>query len=265
MIKDEIKSNFGVDKPDVAEEKLTPLHNQARIEWDFKSDEVGSLINECLQRFFQAFNRWMTGCDSIWGEGFSKVSLTRTEQNTGLFTGYIDSRIIKSGKRIERAGWASMKTIDRRSFNRKHYNYYFKDYSHLLIKCRGDGRSYKVILHNPGYIDLLWHDAHSFPLHTHGGPYWQYARLPFSRFFHTVGGRIQDRQYRVPDWNVRWDFVNSYNSTLFFSNISIVMMDRIDGKFQLEIDYIGVVNDQTHKERFAYEEYNLPIYNPNML
>lgn len=36
-------------------------------------------------------------------------------------------------------------------------------------------------------------------------------------------------------------------------------MDRIDGPFQLEIDYIGVINDRTHQEAFAYEKYNLPI------
>jgi hypothetical protein len=37
-------------------------------------------------------------------------------------------------------------------------------------------------------------------------------------------------------------------------------MDRVDGPFQLEIDYIGVVNDRTHEEVFAYEKYSLPVY-----
>lgn len=38
------------------------------------------------------------------------------------------------------------------------------------------------------------------------------------------------------------------------------MMDRIDGDFRLEIDFIGVTNDTSHKEKFAYEIYQLPVY-----
>ncbi|KAK6024072.1 hypothetical protein OSTOST_10124 [Ostertagia ostertagi] len=44
-------------------------------------------------------------------------------------------------------------------------------------------------------------------------------------------------------------------------SLGIVLMDRIDGEFQLELDYIGVYNDQTHFEKFAYETYTLPIWN----
>lgn len=145
---------------------------------------------------------WRTGCDSVWGEGFSTCSLELTDHKTALFSGNIDTRVIKDGK-IERAGWASIKTIDRRSFNGKNYRRHWKDYSHLLIKCRGDGRSYKIMLHHPGHVDMQWHDCHSYPLHTHGGPYWQYERIPFSRFILAVGGRIQDRQFLVPKFNVR--------------------------------------------------------------
>ena len=36
-------------------------------------------------------------------------------------------------------------------------------------------------------------------------------------------------------------------------------MDRIDGPYRLEIDYIGVVNDNTHSEYFAYEGYTMPV------
>lgn len=38
-------------------------------------------------------------------------------------------------------------------------------------------------------------------------------------------------------------------------------MDRIDGDFRLELDYIGVYNDHTHLEDFAYETYVLPLWN----
>lgn len=38
-----------------------------------------------------------------------------------------------------------------------------------------------------------------------------------------------------------------------------MLMDRIDGEFSLEIDYIGVVHDRSHLEEHAYETYRLPI------
>jgi len=37
-------------------------------------------------------------------------------------------------------------------------------------------------------------------------------------------------------------------------------MDRIDGDFQLELGFVGAVHDITHCERFAYEQYQLPVY-----
>lgn len=37
------------------------------------------------------------------------------------------------------------------------------------------------------------------------------------------------------------------------------MVDRIDGPFKLEIDWIGVYYDQSHFEQYAFEEYQLPV------
>lgn len=36
-------------------------------------------------------------------------------------------------------------------------------------------------------------------------------------------------------------------------------MDRIDGDFKLEVGFVGVINDISHFEKFAYEKYQLPI------
>jgi NADH dehydrogenase [ubiquinone] 1 alpha subcomplex assembly factor 1 len=130
-------------------------------------------------------------------------------------------------------------------FLRKKYLDQWKHYSHFLIKCRGDGRWYKLMLYSPTAVDVTWGDCHGYPLHTHGGPYWQYEKVPFSRFFHTIWGRVQDKQEAV-----RPSYVNS---------IGIVIMDRVDGEFQLEIDFIGVCNDTTHREKFAYEQYVTPV------
>ena len=46
--------------------------------------------------------------------------------------------------------------------------------------------------------------------------------------------------------------------------LSITLMDRTDGPFSLEIDYIGVecdVDDVRMEELTAYEEYSLPYKN----
>lgn len=59
------------------------------------------------------------------------------------------------------------------------------------------------MLYAPGVIDLSWGDTWSHPLYTHGGPYWQYEKCAFSRFFHTVWGRVQDKQAPVPLASVR--------------------------------------------------------------
>lgn len=54
-----------------------------------------------------------------------------------------------------------------------------------------------MVLNSPGLFDLTWGDAHSYPLYTHGGPYWQYETIPFSKFIFTIRNRVMDRQRRV--------------------------------------------------------------------
>ncbi|KAK0411032.1 hypothetical protein QR680_005443 [Steinernema hermaphroditum] len=231
MAAGEIKDSFSLEKKEMIENAGGLMHNEARAEYRFDSDESMKI--------------WHTGCDSVWNEGYSRCELTRSDRNTAIFKGYLSGALIRDGK-VERAGWAAMKTEDRMSFNRKKYLSRWTSFSHLLIKCRGDGRSYKVMLYTPGAIDITWGDSFAYPLHTHGGPYWQYEKIPFSRFLHTVAGRIQDGQYPINQQNL--------------SSIGIVLMDRIDGEFQLEIDYIGVYNDRSHEENFAYETYTLPVF-----
>ncbi|EYC41661.1 hypothetical protein Y032_0560g3465 [Ancylostoma ceylanicum] len=240
LLKEEISStSMTVEKIELLEDFGSVRQDEARIEWKFDTPE-------CLKRSTQALSRWRTGCDSDWNEGFSTVDFVPTDNKTALFKGHICTEVIKDG-RLERAGWATVKLQDTKFLNRKKYLSKWRNFSHLLIKCRGDGRSYKIMLHAPLAIDMTWGDSFSYPLHTHGGPYWQYEKIPFSKFFHTVAGRIQDKQCRVHLDDV--------------SSLGIVLMDRIDGDFQLELDYIGVYNDRSHLEEFAYETYTLPIFN----
>ncbi|EGT45397.1 hypothetical protein CAEBREN_23206 [Caenorhabditis brenneri] len=247
------KGVLGYDPDFSVKELVAELPNTRKTQGAKLSEEIKEVFRnvsiektELLEDIGFKLDLWKTGCDSDWKEGFSTCSLAPSDHGTAVFSGNISTKVLKDG-RVERAGWASIKLEDRKAFNRKKFLSKWRNFSHLLLKIRGDGRSYKVMLHSPLSMDFTWGDSFSHPLHTHGGPYWQYEKIPFSKFFHTVAGRIQDRQYRV-----------NLEDT---SSIGIVLMDRIDGDFRLEIDYIGVYNDTTHVEDFAYETYTLPVFN----
>lgn len=74
-------------------------------------------------------------------------------------------------------------SIFQKSFYRKAVHENWGHFTHLLIKVRGDGRRYALILHTPGYWDYEWHDYYAYPFYTHGGPYWQYAKVQYFLFF----------------------------------------------------------------------------------
>jgi NADH dehydrogenase [ubiquinone] 1 alpha subcomplex assembly factor 1 len=71
-------------------------------------------------------------------------------------------------------------------------------------------------------------------------------QIPFSKFFLSSKGRIQDKQNPIPLDKV--------------THVGISAGDKINGHFHLEIDYIGLEFDPTHTEEFAYEMYTMPKY-----
>lgn len=116
-------------------------------------------------------------------------------------------------------------------------------YNTLVIRLRGDGRSYLINLATEGYFDVMWNDVYHYILFTRGGPHWQTARIPFSKFFLSSKGRIQDKQCPIP--------LNKITNIGF----SVGARGGYDGPFSLEIDYIGLEFDPSHTETFAYEMY----------
>ncbi len=50
-------------------------------------------------------------------------------------------------------------------------------FSDLVLRVRGDGRRYRIILQTPEFFDLTWFQLYSFPLFTRGGPYWQEVKV----------------------------------------------------------------------------------------
>merc|ERR1719309_278617 len=130
-----------------------------------------------------------------------------------------------------------------KSWNRDSY-FDWRHYTHLVLRVRGDGRSYMVNLSCRGTYDITWDVMWQYALFTRGGPYWQFCRIPFSKFFKAYRGRIQDRQIELMKHQI--------------SHVGFTMSDGIDGPFNLEIDYIGLQWDPSHEEEFAYELYKAP-------
>nr|CAI5838065.1 unnamed protein product [Callosobruchus analis] len=192
-----------------------------------------------------ALNKWVVTSDTDNKEGFSKCSLDLTNANTAIFSGNISMRTPKDG-RVKRAGYCNIHTIrPRKSFKRETY-LNWTSYNMLVLRVRGDGRSYLLNIHTRGYFDITWFDMYHYVLFTRGGPYWQVARIPFSKFFLASKGRIQDKQAPIP-----LDKVTTFG---------ITAAERYGGEFNLEIDYIGLEYDPNHTEDFAYEMYKTPKY-----
>ena len=56
-------------------------------------------------------------------------------------------------------------------------NYEWEPFTHILLKIRGDGRSYKLTMQMNEHFDIHWHNMYHVPLFTRGGPYWQIAKV----------------------------------------------------------------------------------------
>ena len=139
-----------------------------------------------------------------------------------------------------------MRSLTKFKAFRKIENICLLNWTHLLFKVKGDGRTYNLVLNTPGQTNLTANNIYTYPLYTRGGPYWQYSKIPISKLINGSYGRITDVQHRVPDYLIE--------------NIGITIMDNIEGNFSLEIDYIGLVRDNNAVEDHSYELYKTPKY-----
>ncbi|CDW54494.1 Probable complex I intermediate-associated protei n 30, mitochondrial [Trichuris trichiura] len=217
----------------------TPIHGASLVQWKFDRQEV--------------LDAFIVRSDSGRRVGYSNCEFFLSDRGTAIFKGNLDLRVPKDGQ-VFRAGYAAITSKKlMKSFNRiKTY----KDWSlftHLLLKVRGDGRTYLINLGTPGYFDVMSRDVYNYPLYTHGGPYWQYEKIPFSKFYLSTQGRIQDRQGPVTGGKAA---IIKDNDIKYFG---ITICDRVEGPFELEIDWIGVQYDASHFEHFAYEMFDYPF------
>ena len=174
-----------------------------------------------------------------------------TQNNTALFSGELSLEMHNLEKpRAQYTGYVNITSIKQYySFNRE-FQFNFHDWTHFLFKIKGDGRAYSIILYTPGFFSINNKTFYTYPLFTRGGPYWQYAKIPFSKFAMASQGRFSDKQERFTDFSV--------------TNIGITLMDNTEGPFSLEIDYIGLVKDNSAYEEFSYETYTVPKYIANV-
>ncbi|XP_029454475.1 complex I intermediate-associated protein 30, mitochondrial [Rhinatrema bivittatum] len=231
---EEAKKHFGLLKKEVVDQLTGPegrplreyMLEQTKVIWEFRCQ--------------QDLDQWVVSSDQeIGGRSEAYLKLGKNNQ-TALLYGTLNTSVPHDGE-TRYSGYCSMRSkLPQSAFNRrKHHDW--TNFNSLYLRVRGDGRPWMVNVGTEMYFSHQKDDLYNYFLFTRGGPYWQDVKIPFSKFFLSSRGRIQDSQF--PVW---LDKVNTIGFTLG---------DKADGPFQLEIDFIGVYNDRTHTEEFAYEQY----------
>lgn len=202
------------------------LLEQNRVIWEFRGEK--------------SLQQWTVSSDhEIGGQSEAYLKLGRNN-NTCLVYGTLNSTPPRDGE-TRYSGYCTVRSKQQlASFDRKkHFDW--TTFNTLHLRVRGDGRPWMINIAAETYFSHQKDDIYCYFLYTRGGPYWQDVKIPFSKFFLTHRGRIQDDQHAL------WlDKVNTIGFTLG---------DKADGPFQLEIDFIGVSKDYAHTEEFAYEVY----------
>ncbi|XP_027725830.1 complex I intermediate-associated protein 30, mitochondrial [Vombatus ursinus] len=231
-IRTEIKDHFKLLAKELVDRwrgpEGCPLHEvlleNTRVMWQFRSDED--------------LDKWLVTSDRTIG-GRSKAFLKMASNNqSALFHGILNTELPHDGE-TQRSGYCAMTSrIPRGAFERKKY-YDWSNFNTLYLRVRGDGRPWMVNIKTDTDLVQKSQHLHSYFMFTRGGPYWQEVKIPFSKFFFSSKGRIQDNQQQL--------------LTDQISSIGFTLADKVNGPFYLELDFIGVFHDPTHTEEFAYE------------
>lgn len=214
----------------------------------FKMDSIYGSFGGDYEKIFAfddkaVIDSFIVTTDKDNEEGQSSADFVMSETGKGMFTGVLDTRVPKDGI-TKRTGYCQIKSAFREKSFKRRIPYEWNLYTHMIIRCRGDGRPYSLSIGMDRYFDVQWNDQYTYPLYTHGGPYWQLVKIPFSKFILTSKGRVQDKQRTI---------VPQLDRVAFFG--ITVGGDNAAGPFHFEIDYIALVNDLSHTEEFGYEMY----------
>ncbi|XP_071478667.1 complex I intermediate-associated protein 30, mitochondrial-like [Diadema antillarum] len=205
---------------------LDTMFDQNRVLWHFRGPE--------------SVDDFSVQTDKDIG-GRSTAALSVSRNNKLLFHGNLCTEVPRDGE-TARSGYCAIRSKQvYGSFNRK-LSFDLSPFNVLRMRVRGDGRAYMVNLIIKGYFTDTHDDVWSYFMFTRGGPYWQDVSIPFTKFFMSSKGRVQDKQ-TPPD-------LESVTA------VGLTMADAVDGEFALEIDSISVSFDATHTEQYTYEMYN---------
>ncbi|KAG8449694.1 hypothetical protein GDO86_016368 [Hymenochirus boettgeri] len=229
-----VKKHFGLLKKEIQDHLRGPsgktlrenLLEQTNVIWEFRS--------------LKDLDNWVVSSDQEIG-GKSQVFLTLGRNNTtALLHGTLSTEVPRDGE-TRYSGYCSLRSKPPLgAFDRKRH-YDWSNFNTLYLRIRGDGRPWMVNIMTETYFSQQWDDLYNYFIYTRGGPYWQDVKIPFSKFFLSSRGRIQDNQQCL--WPDK------------ITAIGFTLGDKADGPFQLEIDYIGLCRDNAHTEEFAYEKY----------
>ncbi|CAL9686749.1 unnamed protein product [Knipowitschia caucasica] len=205
---------------------------QNRVVWEFRGPE--------------SLEDWTVSSDrEIGGQSEAYLKLGR-DNNTCLVYGTLSSTPPRDGE-TRYSGYCTLRSRPQMSSFQRKKNFDWSSFNTLHLRVRGDGRPWMINISSESYFAHQKDDIYSYFLYTRGGPYWQDVKIPFSKFFLTHRGRVQDEQHCL--WLDK------------VSTIGFTLGDKADGCFQLEVDFIGVCKDYAHTEEFAYESYKR---NPNV-
>ena len=161
-----------------------PPQGGRRKEWGFQSEEE--------------LGEWILTKDSDWGEGYSAAEFSLSPLGHAVWSGDLSTRVPADG-RTQAAGYVNIASKKKKlSFAREKLMEDWEYFSHLTMNVRGDGRKYMINIQVKRDFDLLWNDRWHYPLYTRGGPYWQYVKIPWSKFYLGSRGTLQDKQMPIP-------------------------------------------------------------------
>ncbi|XP_042307964.1 complex I intermediate-associated protein 30, mitochondrial [Sceloporus undulatus] len=229
-----IKSNFARLSKEIADHVKGPegrplseyVLQQTKVVWEFRTEED--------------LKKWVISSDAeIGGKSEICLKLGKNNQSAVLY-GTLNTTVPRDGE-TRYSGYCSMRSKPRLvAFDRKS-PYDWSTFNTLHLRVRGDGRPWMINIYTDPYFSHQKDDLYSYFMFTRGGPYWEEIKIPFSKFFFSSRGRIQDSQHEL--WLDK------------ISTLGLTVGDKVDGPFQLEIDYIGLIQDRAHTEECAYELY----------
>ena len=228
-----------------------PPQGGSRKEWGFQTPEE--------------MEEWILTKDSDWGEGYSAAEFSLSPLGHAVWRGDLSTRVPADG-RTQAAGYVNIASKKKmKSFAREQLMEDWEYFSHLTMNVRGDGRKYMLNIQVKRDFDILWNDRWHYPLYTRGGPYWQYVKIPWSKFYLGSRGVLQDKQFAIPlsKFNNIYQSIYSYISVpeCGVVGMSITLMDSVSGPFQLELKDINLAVDHGNDgEQFAYEMYKIPHF-----